>query len=76
MQAKDSEQIREIMRRVKEKELIVIDYPKAGLITYTDEEYCDAVENDSHETMEYYGCCIYGDTELLKKVTRDLRLWK
>lgn len=75
-QAKDSEQIREVMRRANEKELIVIDYPKAGLETYADEEFCKAVESEEHETMEYYGCCVYGDTELVKKVTGDLKLWK
>ncbi|MDD3647961.1 MAG: DUF2000 domain-containing protein [Candidatus Dojkabacteria bacterium] len=75
-QAKNSDQIREVMRRAKEKGLIVIDYPRAGLDTYTDDEFCEAVEKDDHERMEYYGCCIYGDTEVVKKVTGDLKLWK
>ena len=74
--AKNSDEIRSIINKANEIGLVVIDYPKAGLDTYTYEEFCEVVENDDHENIEYYGCCIYGETKLVNKVTGDLKLWK
>ena len=74
--ARDSNKIRSIIDKAKNFDLVVIDYPKEGLDTYTDEEFCEAVSNKKNEEIEFIGCCIFGKTEIVNKVTGDLKLWK
>lgn len=76
LEAFDSDVIRSIIEKSKKSDLIVIDYPKAGLDTYTDEEFAQAVEDDKHSQMVYYGCCIYGKKEIVEKITSFLKLYK
>ncbi len=72
-----SRRIKEIIRKARENSQITIaDYPKVGLDTYTDEEYCQAIESEREEKMIYYGAALFGKVKDLNKLTGDLKLWR
>jgi hypothetical protein len=72
-----SRRIKEIIRKARENSQITIaDYPKVGLDTYADEEYCQAIESEREEKMIYYGAALFGKVKDLNKLTGDLKLWR
>ncbi len=71
------ERIREIIGKARQiKNLTVVDYPEAGLTTYTDDEFCQAVTRQKEDEIIYLGVALFGETSELSKLTGDLKLWR
>ncbi|MDR0463308.1 MAG: DUF2000 domain-containing protein [Pseudomonadales bacterium] len=55
--------------------LLVADYPKEVLTTWTDDELVEAVGNKEEAELEYLGAMIYGSTEEINEITGKFQLW-
>jgi hypothetical protein len=70
------EQIKEILEKSRNYDVVVADYPKAGFETSTDEEFCVSVAQETRESIVYWGITIFGDRKAVDKLTGHLKLWK
>ena len=56
--------------------VLVADYPREMLDTYTDEELVGAIRAQPESSLEYLGVALLGTTNELKRITSGLPLWK
>lgn len=69
--------IREISNKAKENsELLVVDFPEQAYTEYTDEELQQAMSKTKEENLKYYGTALFGPTEKIDLLTKNLPLWK
>lgn len=60
---------------VPKGDVILLDYPREGQTTTTDEEYRLALGKIEAESIEYYACLLFGDRRTINKLTGGLPLW-
>jgi len=60
---------------IRAEGLIVVDYPKEGFETETDAQFCEAISQQGHNEIVYWGVAIYGDTEKVNSLTKKFSLW-
>ncbi len=56
--------------------LTVADFPREMLDTYTDEEMVAAVAQRAESELECLAIAILGPVDELKRLTKDLKLWR
>lgn len=56
--------------------LLVADYPREILETWTDEELVEAVSSKTNDELEFLGALIYGDSKEVDEITGKFQLWK
>ena len=68
------EQIKEIVKKAKEKGVFVVDYPQEMFDTATDEELVEAVSKAKE--LQYHGAVLVGDASDIKSLTGHLKLYR
>lgn len=69
-----AEQIKEVVAKARAADVVVVDFPKAGYETSTDEEFVAKVAEGARDSIVYFGVAIYGETANVNRLTRGLTL--
>jgi hypothetical protein len=72
----EPEKIRQIVNEAKKTDLLVVDFPEQAYTKYTDKEMQAAIAKTKEENIKYYGVAIFGPTEEIDELTKNLPLWK
>ncbi len=62
--------------RINNQEMVVLDYPREGHTTSTEEEYRAAIMSTHEPSIQYYGCLFFGPKNLVSRFTKEFSLWK
>ena len=60
----------------QESAVLVVDYPEQMLETGHDDELNTAIFEVKEEDINYLGAVVYGDSEVVGKLTKRFSLWK
>ncbi len=69
-------EIKEIVKKARENNIFVVDYPQEMFETAHDNELVDALGMAKEPEIEYHGVLLIGESEILKKLTGNLKLWR
>lgn len=59
-----------------EKAILVVDYPEQMLDTGHDDELCAELAKVKEADINYLGAMLYGESEVIGKLTKRFSLWK
>jgi len=74
--AKDNQEILELIKEAKKTDLDVTEFIKPMLETSDDQKIIKWAEKRDYEDMDFLGVLIFGKMSLVKKITKDLELFK
>jgi hypothetical protein len=74
LKAENSNQIREVRKGALEKNLLFTDFT-SSMTVGTSQQQQDKTRATPEEDLEYYGICLFGDTEELKTLTKKFSLF-
>jgi len=57
-------------------QIIIVDYPEQMLSTGHDDELADAISSTAEEEINYLGAVLYGDNEVISRLTGNFSLWR
>ncbi len=69
-------EIKTIIEKAKLEGIFVVDYPQEMFDYGPDDEMVHAIEQNTHEKIEYHAVLLCGDTEKIKTLTGHLKLFK
>ena len=70
------EEIKNIIKTAKEKEILVVDYPQEMFDTGPDEELVATLSKAKEPEINYHAVVLVGSSETLKPLTEHLKLYK
>ena len=59
----------------KEKDIVVVDFPREMLDTRHDDELMASIGQKQESDIEYLGVLLYGPTVQVDSLTKDFKLW-
>jgi len=75
LKAENSNQIKKVRQQAFDKNISFTDFVSTMTIG-TSEEQLKATKNLQGEDLEYYGICLFGDSDELKEITKKFSLFK
>jgi len=74
LKADNSSQLNNLRRQLKEKEIVFYDFTDTMTIG-TSKDQIEATRGKSEEELEYYGVCLFAQTEEIKEFTKKFSLF-
>ena len=74
LKADNSNKIRRVRNEAMARGIPFTDFTST-MINGTSEEQVNATKNINEEDLEYYGICLFGDTEILREFTKNFSLF-
>ena len=74
LKADNSNKIRRVRNEAMARGIPFTDFTSTMIIG-TSEEQVNATKNINEEDLEYYGICLFGDTEILREFTKNFSLF-
>lgn len=75
VKAENSNQIRKARQQAIDKDILFTDFVSTMTIG-TSEEQINATKKLKEEELEYYGLCLFGDSDEIKEITKKFSLFK
>jgi len=75
LQADNSNQIRKVREEAKKHGITFTDFTSTMTIG-TSQEQQDATQNTPESELEYYGICLFGNTDTIKQFTKQFSIYK
>jgi hypothetical protein len=75
VKAENSNQIRKARQQAIDKNILFTDFVSTMTIG-TSEEQINATKNLKEEELEYYGLCLFGNSDEIKEITKKFSLFK
>lgn len=76
LKAANQTEVRAVLEAARRTDrLLVADYPRQMLDTYSDEDLCAAMASAPESQLEYLGLAILGSAEAVRRLTGHLKLW-
>ena len=74
LKADNSNKIRKVRSEAIQRGIPFSDFTNTMTVG-TSEEQMNATKNSNEEELEYYGICLFGDTDILREFTKNLSLF-
>lgn len=75
VKAENSNQIKKARQQAIDKNILFTDFVSTMAIG-TSEEQLKATQNSKEEELEYYGLCLFGNSDELREITKKFSLFK
>lgn len=74
LKADNSNKIRKVRNEALQRGIPFSDFTSTMTVG-TSEEQINATKNSTEEELEYYGICLFGDTDILREFTKNFSLF-